>query len=111
MYERGQQVPVGGLNAPYNQTSAPAPVDESASAIRDAVTHAEALLSELHEAISALDRRLETVLTPAPPQTATNSPSKTGSVGSHLRGRVLILNEGWQHAVERISQLRQRVEV
>jgi hypothetical protein len=88
-----------------------APVDTS-SRIRDGISMAEQLLSDLHDAISQLDKRLDVVLTPVPPQ-------PTGGAGvapkaantSHVHGRLQILNEGHAAAVSRLRDLAQRIEV
>jgi len=91
--------------------SIPAPSDESASKVRDQVSMTEQLLSELHEAISQLERRIEVALMPMPPTPAPTGPNVNKQVGSHLLGRVQILTEGFQSAVARIHALRQRVEL
>lgn len=94
-YLKAQTNSAGTLNAPT-------PVDESASWIRDAVGMSEQQLSEIHECINLLERRLDTVLTPAPPSVQGGSggiaPKQSPPNVSHLRGRIVILNEGWQHA-------------
>lgn len=82
------------------------------SQIRDGVCQSESLLSEIHEALSALEKRLDTVLTPVPPSTASaNGNVKQGPPSSHLHGRIGILNEGFLHAVQRIHALHGRIEV
>lgn len=87
---------------------------ESASRIRDGITQAEQVLSNVHEAISAMEKRLDTVLTPAPPQLTANAATTAGRAGpvlSHLGGRVSILNEGFDHAVARLRDLTRRLDV
>lgn len=104
----------GGLTTGnYAGNAAATSVEESASWIRDATTQSEQFLSDLHEQLNHLERRLDTVLTPSAPAPTTNSVQPKGSTnaGSHLRGRVVILNEGWQHAIERLAQLRNRIEI
>lgn len=94
-------------------TIAGASIGESPSRLRDGVGGTEQLLSDVHEAINVLEKRLDTVLTPAPPtvnQLQQNAKQMT-PMGSHLSGRVLILNEGFGHAVARLRELAQRVEV
>lgn len=96
------------------QTAAITSPEDSASWIRDAVTQSEQSLSEVHEQLDYLERRLDTALTPVGPSPATalSAPPKNAMPsGSHLRGRVMILNEGWQHAIERIAAIRQRIEI
>lgn len=88
------------------------PVDsETPSQIRDAVGVAEQCLSDLHDQIAALERRLETVLSPAPPQVARDNAKAPTPTGSHLLGRLLIVDEGFRFACERLSAIRNRVEI
>ena len=104
----GSSYPTGqALSGPSPQT------DESASRIRDGITRAEELLSQVHEAILLLEKRLDTVLSPVPPSVAGNSAAKaqTGAPISHLLGRITILNEGFDHAAQRVRDLTRRVEV
>jgi hypothetical protein len=81
------------------------------SPIRDGVTNSEQALSQLHEVISRLERRLETVLKPAPPQGQGNSPQPTGPPCSHVMGRLHMLNDGFNAAIARLQELTSRVEV
>jgi len=96
-------------------TSAIAGLDESQSVIRDFVSYTEQTLSELHEAINVIEKRLETALSPVPPaaaDTARSLPGKTGDRPvSHLAGRLMILNDGSQQAVARLRELARRVEL
>ncbi len=93
-------------------TGALASPDESASVIRDGVSNSEQTLSELHDVISGLERRLDTVLTPTAPATASSAtPNKPQPMLSHLAGRLSIVNEGSQHAIARLRDLMRRVEV
>ncbi len=85
--------------------------DESASRIRDGICMTEQTLSELDEALNQLERRLDTVLTPVPPSTTGQAQAKNQQIGSHVKGRVDILNEGFSLAVQRIRHLMSRVEV
>lgn len=108
----GNKVNAGYASQSY-ATGTASQVDESASAIRDGIGLSEQLLSELHERINQLESRLDTVLVPVGPtpnMPATNAKTPIPTV-SHLRGRVGILNEGWQHAIERLSNIRARVEL
>lgn len=80
--------------------------------IRDGVTNAEQGLSALHEAISRLEKRLETVLRPLPPATnSANAGAPTGPPCSHVMGRLHILNDAMNGAVARIAELEGRIEV
>lgn len=111
-YNKGVQLG-SGYAGNLAQTSAVEAL-ESASWIRDATSQSEQLLSDLHEQLNRLEQRLDTVLTPSAPSPATTNsvaPKNPTPIGSHLRGRVAILNEGWQHAIERINQLRSRIEI
>lgn len=85
---------------------------DSASPIRDGVTQSEQFLSEIHECIDALEKRLETVLTPQPPMPAGgNAVQKSQPLASHLSGRMAILNEGFSHVSSRLRELCRRVEI
>jgi hypothetical protein len=86
---------------------------ESSSVIRDGVGYAEQTLSELHGTIDELTKRLETALSPIPPTPAadTRGPQPSGPPVSHLAGRLVILNDGYQQAVGRLRELTRRIEV
>lgn len=84
----------------------------SPSRIRDGITHSEEALSSVHDAIGVLEARLETVLQPQPPSTVANAGAKpVGPPASHVMGRVLILNEGYELAAARLRDLARRIEV
>lgn len=97
----------------YSPQAPPATEAESTSRIRDGVSQSEQLLTAVHEIISMLEKRLDTVLQPVPPQPASNAgqAARTGPVASHLYGRLVILNEGYEHAVARLRDLIRRVDV
>lgn len=96
-----------GLNTV--RTDAPS---ESPSAIRDAITFSEEVLGQLHVTISHLESRLDSALTPNPPQPAsTNAGNAPTPIMSNVRGRLGLLNQGLSDAVTRLSYLRDRVEV
>lgn len=101
---------VGGY-VPASTARSDAP--ETASRIRDGVGYAEQTLSELHETISQLERRLDTVLVPVPPSVASQGVQSrpAGQPASHVHGRLVILNEGYAEAVRRLRDLAQRVDV
>lgn len=81
------------------------------SPIRDGVTNAEQNLTSLHEAISRLERRLDTVLRPLPPSTTSAGKDSLHPACSHVMGRLHILNEGLNGAIARLSELEGRIEV
>lgn len=111
MYEKWAEPGTANTNGYHTGTGAmPAP-DLSPSVIRDTVGFAEETLSELHEAINHLEKRLEPALRPMPPVTDNIKPSPTGPPMSHVAGRLAILNEGFRQAVSRLRELTQRVEV
>jgi len=108
----------GGLaGAPYrgnggNLQAAGTATDESPSRIRDAIGMTEQLMEQLHGAIDRVEKRLDTVLTPTPPQPSTADSEKNPTpVSSHLFGRVGNQNLALQHAIERLTRLAQRVEI
>lgn len=88
-----------------------APADDSASRIRDSIGSTEQLLSVLQETIERMERRLDTVLTPQPPSTSGQVNKNPTPIGSHVVGRLEILNEGFAHAIQRLIDLTRRVEV
>lgn len=89
----------------------PADSPGEASRIRDGITNAEQALSGIHEQIGLLEKRLDTVLRPIPPQGNTASTATPQPICSHVTGRLNILNEGFAAAAERLRELRERVEV
>lgn len=87
-------------------------LDPSSSVVRDGLSANEQTLSEIHETISRLEGRLDPALTPVPPQPAsTNSQTPNGPPCSHVTARLGALNDGYRHAVQRLRELIQRVEV
>ena len=89
-----------------------APPTDSPSRIRDSVSNTEQFLSNIHDAIGSLERRLDTVLAPAMPTgSSTPSSAQVAKSSSHLFGRLDILNDGLSHAVARLNDIAQRVEV
>lgn len=93
--------------------SATADAPPTSTPIRDGVSNAEQSLSELHGAIERLERRLDTVLRPVPPSTlgSANPGTPVGPPCSHVMGRLHILNEGFNGAIQRLNELMDRVEV
>jgi hypothetical protein len=86
----------------------------TASPIRDQISSAEGGLGELHGAISALEERLETVLTPMPPPPpdVNNKPLTTsGPPRSNVQNRIVEVNQGCAHAIGRIRSLIDRIEI
>lgn len=85
---------------------------ESASRIRDGLGIAEERLSDLHAVIDSVERRLDTVLSPVAPATAPpRNGAEVNTIGSHVTGRVQLLNEGFAHASARLRELTRRIEV
>ncbi len=90
-----------------------APPDQSPSQIRDRMTEAEDRLSDLHAAISHLESRLDTILTPQPPSinggVAQGKPPQAPA--SHLLDRAKTIYLGIAEASDRLRQLMSRVEL
>lgn len=84
---------------------------ESASRIRDGLSTAEERLSDLHAVIDSIVARLDTVLSPVPPATGPARNADANTIGSHVTGRVQLLNEGFAHASARLRELTRRIEV
>ncbi len=101
---------IANTTAAVNAYSGPSE-PESGSPIRDCVGAAEQSLSELHNVIDGLEKRLDTVLTPMPPTGAGTNATQPQPVTSHVRGRLIILNDGYQHATQRLHDLIRRVEI
>lgn len=88
------------------------PEDVSPSRIRDGIGRTEDALSLVQGAITALESRLETVLSPQPPSPVGSAQVKTPAPqNSHVMGRIDILNEGFENAAVRLRDLARRVEV
>lgn len=83
------------------------------SPARDQICASENWLSDMHSALDWLEQRLDTILTPVPPDVnkqncATSTPS---GPKSHVVARLDLLNEGYGHLVNRIERLTRRVEL
>lgn len=89
----------------------PSPVDESASKIRDAVGMTEEALSQLHGTIDRLEKRLHTVLTPAPPTVNGGETKQAPPVDSPLLSRIGSTNVVIMQAIERLSRITHRIEI
>jgi hypothetical protein len=88
------------------------PPIETGTIVRNGLSANEETLSEVHEAINRLESRLETALTPMPPQPAgTSTAAPTGPPCSQVAYRLAQLNDGYRHAANRLRELLQRVEV
>jgi len=88
------------------------PPIETGSIVRDGLSANEETLAELHETINRLESRLETALTPMPPQpTGASSTTPVGPPCSQVAVRLAQLNQGYRQAVGRLRELVQRVEV
>lgn len=96
-----------------NQSYQPAQAfdtEPSNSRLRDSVSNGEQYLSEIHATIDALEKRLDTLLTPQAPSTAANSGvSAPQPLLSHVVGRLNILNEGYVFATARMRTLISRI--
>lgn len=103
------------LPSPYGSgvgyaTTACDPVESSPA--RNQISQAEQLLSDLHNAIDRLEQRLDTILTPIPPDVNKNGPSPTPTMPkSHVVGRLELLNEGFMHVGSRIERLKTWIEL
>lgn len=92
----------------YNQSNPQPP--ESPSLIRDVLSEIEHQANALHESISALESRLDVVLGPVPPSPAL--PSKGDAIaGAHLLGRLRVQVNVMSEALNRLTALRQRIEI
>lgn len=103
-----------GYYQPQPSLSGPMDEDQSPSKIRDAFSVTEGAATNLHLAISELEKRIDTILSPAPPiagNTITTGTTAPGIPSSHLHGRIADTNRGFQHAIDRLRDLRMRVEV
>lgn len=96
-------------SAPIHQPEAISP-----SRIRDGITRAEEILIAVHEAIGALELRLDTILQPQPPQAvsnAANSGKPSDPQCSRVMFRIDILNKGFDDATNRLRDMARRIEV
>lgn len=84
---------------------------ESDGKIRNAISQAEQILSEIHNAINDLESRLDTVLTPSSPSNAGTGAAGAQAICSHVKGRMDIVNEGSIYAIHRLRTLMGRVEI
>src|SRR5436305_7491780 len=92
-----------------------APADESESRIRNLITVQEGQLGQIHNAISALDSRLDTVLIPDvlvdPKVSAPSSDTPVKVPLSPLLERLVVINRGFEDAIARLRYLRGRVDL
>ena len=84
---------------------------ESPSKIRDRISGAEEVLSMIYQTFDALEKRLETVLTPAPPDAPTTSSAQPRQPSSPMLERLDSINGGLHNMEGRIRRLTARVEV
>lgn len=103
---------VGGLGQTWTGVATSVPT-ESGSPVRDRLSASESWLSDLNMAIDNLEKRLDTILTPAMPSppNAADPRAAVQRSQSHLQGRLEILNEGFAHMVGRLNHLHSRVEL
>jgi hypothetical protein len=105
-YRNAQTKPLG-----YSNVEPTPPPVESPSRLRDLVSNTEQLLSGIHETLVMLEKRLDTVLSPASPVGSGGGTAVNKALSSHLVGRIDILNDGLTDAIHRIQDITQRVEV
>ena len=103
--------------ANYYTTKSPSPqgcsptVDTN-SKVRDGIEAQEKMLEMLHQSISNLENRLETVLTPQPPTVSgVDKAASPAPVASYVNNRLAILQVVLVEAIRRIESLSGRVEV
>ena len=103
-----ERYPLSGAGVPLTQ---PSPAVDTPSKVRDGLTFIEAQASELHELISAVERRIETILTPLPPATDVNQKQGGRPMMSHVFDRLTTLSETFTAAKMRLAALLDRVEL
>ncbi len=84
---------------------------ETSSPLRDAIGQTEGQVEQLHGVISELEERLATVLMPVPPQALDKAPTPTQPMMSAVRERMVSVNGGCQHAIDRLRDIRRRVDL
>lgn len=110
---------VGGVQSVHTQYggglagTALEPIEANGTPVRDRIGNTESWLSDLHGALDRLEKRLDTILTPVPPQGGTAGPDgpRVSQPRSHVQGRLEILNEGFAHLSARLNQLHSRIEL
>lgn len=116
MYEAAasnQRQAIGGnyIGAPTTSMGIGNSPCEAATVIRDGISAAEQLVSELHDVIEGVERRIETALTPASPDIRPKDNGQPLSPGSHISGRLMIHNEAIRIAIMRLREITRRVEL
>lgn len=85
---------------------------ESPSQIRQALSYGDHVAEQLHKEITAVERRLECGLTPEGPSAgAGTSASSPGPVESPMLHGIHCQNRTLSHAIERLADIRRRVEL
>jgi len=74
------------------------------------MTFSEGSVIDLHEAITAMEKRLDTALALVPPANVSEQ-SGQQLKSSHLHGRLATVNEGVAAAIGRLRDIIRRVEV
>lgn len=97
--------------ATSNAVTPSVPTQPESSLVRDGLTRAEQLCSELHEELNRLEQRLDTVLRPLPPQGQAAGKQELPGPVSHVVGRLHILIDGHNGAIARLRDLTARIEV
>jgi len=113
-FSGGNSVGGGGIGGVSISQWAEAKVasTEPATKIRDGLGNLECYAQGIHDVIDALEKRLDTVLTPIPPMDA----SKAGNhdirpMESHVMSRVVNIQETISNAITRLHGVINRVEV
>lgn len=110
-YFSGQRSYTEVSGRPGLTATAPTDSPPEIAKVRDGITSAEQLQSALADEVAALERRLESVLRPLPPQGQGSANPTPQPVCSHVVGRLSILNDGFVSLGARLRELRERVEV
>lgn len=87
-------------------------IEPTNNQIREGVGYLERQIAETHAVISALESRLETVLTPVAPQPpGTGEKTGPGTPTSELFIRLKSVSHGLQDVQDRMHRLLSRIEV
>lgn len=103
---------VGNWYGGATMSSPQGAVVEASSPLRDAISVTEQQEQSLHQAISDLEQRLDGILMPVPPSPVDKVGGSTPTPSmSHVRERVGKINAGYMHAIDRLNELRRRVDL
>lgn len=83
------------------------------SPVRDAISGGEEFISTLNAAVDRLERRLDTILTPTPPQTSGSGGSGASPTPlmSPVQARLRMANDAWAVLANRLNTLHDRIEL